>query len=188
MVPALTFSSYERIWRRINEHLPTNTVREKARQILGWVGCSPVPLTIRELEQALLINPADIEQRPTGMSGMTVLDIVRICGPVVEDANDELHFVHFTAKQYDHLSPRSSAQNELTITPDISSAKISKSLWVLLATPSNSQFAASIISARLIMIAILMKPNSSRMSLTASIVFTTTLPACGRNLSSHTSS
>ena len=96
----ITSFRYERIFERINEKLPNDTAREKARKILGWIGYSPVPLTVRELEQALLIKGADPDQLPTGMSGISTSDLVRICGPVVEDVNYELHFVHFTAKEY----------------------------------------------------------------------------------------
>lgn len=54
-------------------------------------------LTIRELEQALIINIGDLDQDPTGLS---TLSLVRLCGPVVEEVDGELHLVHFTAKEY----------------------------------------------------------------------------------------
>lgn len=88
--------SYGRIFSRINEKLPNPHAREKARRILGWVGCSPMPLTIQELQQALSIRVGDSSQIPQGYS---TLNLVLLCGPVVELVDDEVHFVHFTAKQ-----------------------------------------------------------------------------------------
>jgi len=71
-------------------------VRDKARRILGWVGCSPVPMTVQELEQALSIRIGDYDQIPKGYS---TLNLVRLCGPVVEVVDGEVLFVHFTAKE-----------------------------------------------------------------------------------------
>ena len=92
----LTPNSYGRIFSRINEWLPTQHAREKARKILGWIGCSLTPLTVQELEQALSIRIGDLNQIPRGYS---TLKLVRICGPVVEVVDNEVHFVHFTAKE-----------------------------------------------------------------------------------------
>ena len=76
--------------------MPSTAARNKARNILGWVGCSPTPLTIQELEQALMI---DIETgRNRGRSSK--LDIVQLCGPIVEVVDQYVQFVHFTVKEY----------------------------------------------------------------------------------------
>ena len=87
--------SYGRIFTRINQALDP-AAREKARKALGWIGCSPVPLTTRELEQALLINIGDINQ---DLSGISTVPLDRLCGPVIEEIDGELHLVHFTAKE-----------------------------------------------------------------------------------------
>ncbi|RYP65442.1 hypothetical protein DL771_008314 [Monosporascus sp. 5C6A] len=89
--------AYGRIFSRINNNLPSKTMRNKARKILGWVGCSPVPLTIQELEQGLAIRIGDTHAIPRGYS---TLNLVSLCGPVVEIVDDEVQFVHFTAKEY----------------------------------------------------------------------------------------
>ncbi|KAL6408506.1 NACHT domain protein [Ilyonectria robusta] len=95
VLPTDLNAAYGRIFTRINENLPNEAAREKARKVLGWIGHSPVSLTIRELEQALIINIGDLDQDPTGLS---TLSLVRLCGPVVEEVDGELHLVHFTAK------------------------------------------------------------------------------------------
>jgi hypothetical protein len=53
-------------------------------------------MTIEELEQALSIRIGDYGQIPKGYS---TLNLVRLCGPVVEVADGEVQFVHFTAKE-----------------------------------------------------------------------------------------
>jgi hypothetical protein len=115
-ISMLTTLRYERVFTRINERLPHDAAREKARKILGWIGCSPVPLTVREVEQALLINVGDLDQLPTSMVGLSASDLVRICGPVVDDIEGELHFVHFTAKEYDRLPTTLNICTDLTCT------------------------------------------------------------------------
>ncbi|RYP73410.1 hypothetical protein DL770_007779 [Monosporascus sp. CRB-9-2] len=96
VLPTDLNDAYGRIFLRINKRLP-DFARDKARRILGWVGCSPVPMTIQELEQALSIRAGDYRQIPKGYSA---LNLVRLCGPVVEVLDDEVQFVHFTAKEY----------------------------------------------------------------------------------------
>ncbi|KAF4430541.1 NACHT domain protein [Fusarium austroafricanum] len=81
-------AAYERIFSRINKKLPNQAARMKARKALGWIGCSPVPLTIRELEQALVVNIGDMDQ---DLRGISSLDLDRLCGPVVEEIDGELH-------------------------------------------------------------------------------------------------
>ncbi len=83
---------------RINSK-PT-TERQKARNVLGWVGCSPAPLTIYEIEQALLVS--DDPQRRARISSR--LDVVRLCGPIIEVVDDYVQFVHFTVKESVEIS------------------------------------------------------------------------------------
>ena len=71
-------------------------MRDKARKILGWVGCSPTPLTIQEIEQALTVRLDDFD----GNTGIfSNLNIVKICGPIVEVVDEYVQFVHFTVKE-----------------------------------------------------------------------------------------
>ncbi|KAI1488247.1 NACHT domain protein [Biscogniauxia mediterranea] len=73
------------------------TAKEKARAILGWVACSPTPLTVQEVQQALIID-----LKKPGNLGVVRgnLNLVRICGPIVEVVDDYIQFVHFTVKEY----------------------------------------------------------------------------------------
>ncbi|KAL0938544.1 NACHT domain protein [Colletotrichum truncatum] len=94
--PVSLNDAYERIFSKVNQS--TNaSLKDKARKILGWVGCAPSPLTRREIEQALLVNPKDTDGDAKVVS---VLDVVRVCGPIVEVVDDHVQFVHFTAKEY----------------------------------------------------------------------------------------
>ncbi|RSM08743.1 hypothetical protein CEP52_004493 [Fusarium oligoseptatum] len=97
VLPTDLNAAYDRILSRINESLPNEAACIKARKALGWIAYSPVALTIRELEQALIINIGDRDQVPTGIS---TLEVVHLCGPVVEEVDGQLQLVHFTAKEY----------------------------------------------------------------------------------------
>ncbi|RSL54227.1 hypothetical protein CEP54_010009 [Fusarium duplospermum] len=97
VLPTDLNAAYDRILSRINESLPNEAARIKARKALGWIAYSPVALTIRELEQALIVNIGDRDQVPTGIS---TLEVVYLCGPVVEEVDGQLQLVHFTAKEY----------------------------------------------------------------------------------------
>ncbi|KAM0344160.1 hypothetical protein ACHAPU_007882 [Fusarium lateritium] len=109
ILPTDLNAAYERIFDRINNNLPNRASREKARKALGWIGCSPVPLTIRELEQALVVKVGNLDQDLRGISG---LKLDHLCGPIVEEIDGKLHLIHFTAKEYffsptieNHLDP-----------------------------------------------------------------------------------
>jgi hypothetical protein len=67
-----------------------------SRRALGWIGCSPIPIRIQELAFALdMVTETDVQlPRSTGF-----LNIVQLCGPVVEVSGDYVHFVHFTVKE-----------------------------------------------------------------------------------------
>ncbi|KAI1122695.1 hypothetical protein F5Y10DRAFT_281496 [Nemania abortiva] len=86
--------AYQRILSRING-LPT-ALRRKARTILGWIGCSPTPMTVHEMEQALLVD-IDSKVAPSIRAPMR---FVQICGPIVEVVGESPQFVHFTVKEY----------------------------------------------------------------------------------------
>ena len=88
------FERYGRILERINRQHPVQ--RDKVRKLLGWVGCSPTPMTVREIEQALIVSRKGKEG-----SGIVVgpLNLHRICGPIIEVVDDCVQFVHFTVKE-----------------------------------------------------------------------------------------
>ncbi|KAK1952075.1 hypothetical protein LY78DRAFT_708336 [Colletotrichum sublineola] len=99
---------YGRIFGKINKSRNV-MLKNKARKILGWIGCAPTPLIRREIEDALLINSKDTDG---DVRFVSVLDVVRLCGPIVEVVDDYVHLVHFTAKEYifhnqtlDHVAP-----------------------------------------------------------------------------------
>lgn len=87
---------YARILKRVN-NLPSAVARNKTRNILGWIGCSPTPLKIQELEQALLVDVEDVQSSARVSSS---LNIVELCGPIVEVIDEYVQFVHFTVKEY----------------------------------------------------------------------------------------
>ena len=86
---------YAKIFEKINGS--GSLQREMARKVIGWVGCSPAPMTIFELEQALIIPamPSDGSARTSSR-----LEPVELCGPVVEIVDEHVQFVHFTAREY----------------------------------------------------------------------------------------
>jgi hypothetical protein len=71
-------------------------LREKARKILGWIGSTPKPLTVHEIEQALRVSLEGIKGNARVYSE---LDIIKICGPIVEVVEDHVQFVHFTVQE-----------------------------------------------------------------------------------------
>ena len=79
---------------RIENHRPASC--DKARRIIGWVGCSPTPLTIQELDHALSIRPGNFEPSK-GSSASPNLN--KLCGPIIEIVDDYVQFVHFTVKE-----------------------------------------------------------------------------------------
>ena len=87
--------SYARILARVNSLSPS-VLKDKARKLLGWIGCSPMPLMIQEMEQALTVSPDDMEGNVRVLAN---LDIKKICGPIVEVVDDYVQFVHFTVKE-----------------------------------------------------------------------------------------
>ncbi|KAK2764389.1 hypothetical protein FQN54_009083 [Arachnomyces sp. PD_36] len=78
ILPESLEEAYDRILQRLN-------------------GCSPVPLTRHEIEQALSITPGRSDQLP---KVLTPLKVLELCGPIVEISDDRLYFVHFTVKEY----------------------------------------------------------------------------------------
>lgn len=87
-------SRYGRIISRISQR--SIRQQETVKRVLGWIGCSPVPLTIYELEQAILVSTEPDADAPTVDSS---LNIVKLCGPIVEVVDERPQFVHSTVKE-----------------------------------------------------------------------------------------
>ncbi|KAL4809144.1 hypothetical protein BDV18DRAFT_151222 [Aspergillus unguis] len=86
---------YARVLARIEKLRPH--IRDKARAVLGWVGCAPTPLTIQEIQHVLSIRPGDLEpSKPVSAKP----NLNHLCGPIVEVVDDRVEFVHFTVKEY----------------------------------------------------------------------------------------
>jgi hypothetical protein len=88
-----TLFRYARIFSQINRH-PAR--KEKTRKLLGWIACSPTPLTVRELQYGLSIKADDSEGR---IRRLADLNVEKLCGPIVEVVDDYVQFVHFTVKE-----------------------------------------------------------------------------------------
>ncbi len=85
---------YERIFQRINGL--DSHAKSKACKILGWIACTPTPLSLQEIQHALTIRATDREgKRPLQVNPQ--LD--KVCGPIVEVVNEYVQFVHFTVKE-----------------------------------------------------------------------------------------
>lgn len=84
-------------------NLSSAAAKTKTRNILGWIGSSPTPLTIQELEQALLVDVEDIQSSVRVSSS---LNVVQLCGPIVEVVDEYVQFVHFTVKEYAALQAK----------------------------------------------------------------------------------
>lgn len=86
--------SYARILVRINRLSPP--LKDRVRKLLGWVGCAPIPLTLQEIEQALVVSREDVNGNAKVVA---TLNMPRICGPIVEVVDGYVQFVHFTVKE-----------------------------------------------------------------------------------------
>jgi hypothetical protein len=71
-------------------------LKDRVRKILGWVGCAPMPLTLQEIEQVLVVSREGVKGNAKVVA---VLDMPRICGPIVEVVDEYVQFVHFTVKE-----------------------------------------------------------------------------------------
>ncbi|KIX07366.1 uncharacterized protein Z518_02019 [Rhinocladiella mackenziei CBS 650.93] len=88
--------AYGRILVRITERLPERD-RDQVKRILGWVAGSQISIQKRELEVAFSIREGD---RMVLRDRRVFLNVLHLCGPIVEIREDTIRFVHFTAKQY----------------------------------------------------------------------------------------
>ncbi|MCJ1311345.1 hypothetical protein MMC25_005016 [Agyrium rufum] len=96
VLPESLEAAYDRILTRVNNLRPQND-RETARKLLGWVSCSPTPMTQQELQQALAIKKDNEEGKMQVLAG---LKLDKLCGPIIEIVDGHVQLVHFTAKEY----------------------------------------------------------------------------------------
>ncbi|KAH7186754.1 hypothetical protein BKA60DRAFT_602584 [Fusarium oxysporum] len=87
---------YGRVLQQINAS-PDPQRRNLARSILGWVGCAPSPMTLKEIEQTLLVDPKYPFKLPRVQARVNV---VQICGPIIDVVDGYVQFVHFTVREY----------------------------------------------------------------------------------------
>jgi hypothetical protein len=69
---------------------------ERARRLLGCVGMSPTPLTVVEAKQLICFSSGKMTKPPR--VAVTV-DLIKLCGPIIEIVGEYVFFVHFTAKE-----------------------------------------------------------------------------------------
>ncbi|KAM5342179.1 hypothetical protein ACJ41O_015210 [Fusarium nematophilum] len=94
VLPESLDEAYERIIRKITILPPAS--RNQSKKMLSWIACSPIQMTRREMEQVLLIKPGNTTVPPV----RGTLNALQLCGPLVEERDDMLRFVHFTVKEY----------------------------------------------------------------------------------------
>ncbi|KAK0739375.1 hypothetical protein B0T21DRAFT_362512 [Apiosordaria backusii] len=99
VLPANLNEAYGRILKRINA-LQSPRARTKARNLLGFVGSSPAPLTIFELAQLLSLELDSDKTDGLVRPPLTSFNPVQLCGPIVEVVDEHVQFVHFTVKEY----------------------------------------------------------------------------------------
>ncbi|UKZ56611.1 hypothetical protein TrVGV298_010450, partial [Trichoderma virens] len=90
VLPESLDEAYERVFDKINRK--SQIIKKKCRLILGWISCSPTPLALSELEQALVVTISDTSRVSSP------LNVVRLCGPIIEIVGGNIQFVHFTVK------------------------------------------------------------------------------------------
>lgn len=54
-------------------------------------------MTLKEIEQALLVDPGNPLKQPRVQA---MVDVVRVCGPIVDVVDGYVQFVHFTVREY----------------------------------------------------------------------------------------
>ncbi|KAL6796983.1 hypothetical protein J3E68DRAFT_450030 [Trichoderma sp. SZMC 28012] len=98
---------YGRLFEKIDRK--SEIVKKKCRLILGWISCSPTPLALLEIEQALVVTISSTSRVSSP------LNIVRLCGPIIEVVEGNLQFVHFTVKEIDNYIDMTEATLSLAI-------------------------------------------------------------------------
>ncbi|EWG41198.1 hypothetical protein FVEG_03349 [Fusarium verticillioides 7600] len=107
-LPSSYNDAYGRILGQINDS-PDPRRRKLAHSILGWVRCASSPMTLKEIEQALLVDPDCPCKLPRVQARV---DVLRICGPIIDVVDGYVQFVHFTVQEY-IFDPK--IQNSITL-------------------------------------------------------------------------
>ncbi|RGP72615.1 nacht domain [Fusarium longipes] len=95
-LPMSLEDAYGRVLQQINDS--TDPQRKKlARLILGWVGCAPSPMTLKEIEQAVLVDPNHPRKQPRVQA---TIDVIQLCSAIVDVVDGSVRFVHFTVREY----------------------------------------------------------------------------------------
>jgi len=80
---------------RINS-ISSARAQRNAKRLIGFVGCSPTPLAVHELEQLLTL---DLDEEVVVHPVSPFLNPAELCGPIVEVVDGYVQFVHFTVKE-----------------------------------------------------------------------------------------
>ncbi|KAI9891468.1 MAG: hypothetical protein M1814_002787 [Vezdaea aestivalis] len=94
VLPESLDDAYSRILHRINSS--PEPLKLKARKILGWIGCAPTPMTVQEIEQALVVSSEGVDGHAQVIHAE---NLRRACGPIVEVVDEYVQFVHFTVQE-----------------------------------------------------------------------------------------
>lgn len=92
----LTQFRYQRIIDRIESDIGARA-REEAKVILELVSCSAVPLSKNEIQLAVLVARDGDPSR--GCRSM-FLNLIQRCGPIIEEVDGKVQFVHYTVQEY----------------------------------------------------------------------------------------
>ncbi|WKT45256.1 NACHT nucleoside triphosphatase [Fusarium oxysporum f. sp. vasinfectum] len=95
-LPTSLEDAYGRILEQINASAEPQR-KKLARLILGWVGCAPSPMTLKEIEQALIVDREHPSKQPRVQAE---IDPIHVCGPIVDVVDGYVQFVHFTVREY----------------------------------------------------------------------------------------
>ncbi|EUC40122.1 hypothetical protein COCMIDRAFT_30891 [Bipolaris oryzae ATCC 44560] len=95
-LPSGLNEAYGRVLSRIEKDLPPQAKLE-AKQILEWVSCSLDLITKSEIQFALMIARG---KDPSRGSRRLFMDIFQRCGPIIEEINGYIRFVHFSAREF----------------------------------------------------------------------------------------
>jgi len=71
--------------------------RKQAEQLLTLVFCSLVPLSKNELQLAVFVGQGGAPS--LGLKGL-FLNILQRCGPIIEEVDGYIQFVHFSVQEY----------------------------------------------------------------------------------------
>lgn len=90
---------YDEVMRRIKLQSPRDHA-ELAIKVLGWIFYAVKPLTVKEIQYALAIEPEDTQLDEDGIPDRDLL--VSVCAGmiVINQESDTMSLVHYTAQEY----------------------------------------------------------------------------------------